>query len=205
MAKRQLASMSKLERARDLLVRGAVDDQDFRDVGLDPEEGRKIQEEILLETERAFAGSSPERVFARVTVETESHMASLAALKEDLCKQRQFQVAIGAVKAMHKVRKDWVEMGQELGLIKRAQSGNQVNVIVGDSALKGIVSSSVTKMQRLLAQMDTSLADFELPELGSKAPDMLSSERLVPARVLDAEPVVASKREVVDDEPFPGD
>lgn len=204
MARRPPTAMSKLERARELLVRGAVDDQDFRDMGLDPEEGRRLQDELLADAERTFSGSSPEKVFAKVTVEVESHISALAEYREALVKQRQHQVAIGAVKAAFKIRRDWVEMGQDLGLLKRAQGGSVNFVAIGDSALKTMLTQSLGKQVKLLKQMDVSLEEFELPALGSPAPDMLSPERVGDGRVLDASSVIAAKREVVD-EPFPGD
>ncbi len=206
--RRTPATMSKVERAKFLLVQGAEDDQDFLDIGLAPEEGRALQRQILEDEERRVQQQTPSTVFAHLVLRTEEGIQQLADIQEKLYKQRQYQVAIGAVKAAHKMRIDLIKTGQELGVVKRAAgSGTQVNLaLIGDSALRSVVGEKLSKVQRLLGQISTPLEDFDLPALGEKAPDMLGQERLPASRtvVLDEESNPERKR-ILADEPFPGD
>lgn len=198
-------AMGKIERAKFLLVRGADDDQDFLDVGLDPTEGRAIQQALLADTEARLTNDKPESVFARITLEVEANIATLADYADKLHRGGQTQVAIGAVKAKHKIRTDWLKAGQDLGMIKRTgASGQTVNLnFMGDSALREVVGEKARKILALADNLGVTLDAIELPELGSSAPNMLAQ---TPSRrqIVDEAPVPASKVRVVNDQ-FPGD
>lgn len=209
MKRRRPDEMSKLERAKLLLVSGAVSDQDFKDLGLDPVEGRQIQAQIVSDTERVNNSSTPERTFALMTLEIESHISALVALRDDLIRTRQHAGAIGAIKAALSARRHWLKAGQDLGLIKR-QEVRHVFISLSDKELRSKAEATADNILRLVKQLEVPIDEMELPPLGSAAPNLLEAKstasklRANVSEVLDAEPAFVSKR-AVDDDPFPGD